>query len=98
MLTVANLALSETRVGNRFRFSYEDENGPTAEGLVDIIWDQKSEGDGYNDPIYVTSTFDIRIEKIKVWDSEGFSEITYTELGERFTEELEYLIREIKEL
>jgi hypothetical protein len=94
MLIKDNLTLLETKVGNRFRFSYEDYFGPSAEGLIDIFWDHKTEGDGYNDPIYTSSEVQIRFEKIKIWDVEGFTEITHTELGERFTEELKELIKE----
>ena len=93
-MDIRNLTINETSVGSRFRFRYEDEFGPSSEGLIDIFWDHKTEGDGYNDPIYTNLEAEIRFEKIKIWDVEGYTEITHTELGERFTEELEELIRE----
>lgn len=94
-LSNENLILTEIITGV-FRFSYEpmDEETPSAEGLVEVDCSASS-CHAYHDPNGIDSvTTGIEFKELQVWDAEGFQQITDTELGQLFKNELSTLIWE----
>lgn len=93
-LSRENLILTEIKL-NQYRFSYEpsDEVTPSAEGLIEVDKDVTISGDNIEDPMFSETKLNgIDFVKIQVWDNEGFQDITETELGIMFINELEILI------
>ena len=93
-LTRDCLLLTNTR-GSIYRVSYEpfDEVTPSFEGLIEVDSDTKIEGDNIDSPMFSdTEVSTITFLKNTVWDSEGFQNITDTELGQLFMIRLEELI------
>jgi hypothetical protein len=93
-ITKDNLILTQTR-SSQYRFSYEpcDDVTPSAEGIIEIDSDSVTEYSDRGEAMFSYSTLNgIDFVKIKVWDCEGFQEITETDLGQLFIKELETLI------
>tara|TARA_R110000772_G_scaffold145504_1_gene255474 strand:- start:21717 stop:22019 length:303 start_codon:yes stop_codon:yes gene_type:complete len=93
-LTRENLLLTQTRA-SRYRFSYEpmDELTPSAEGIIEVDSDTITEGNNLDSPMFSDTTLNgIEFVKIQIWDCEGFQDITETDLGQLFRNELEILI------
>lgn len=70
-----------------------DELTPSAEGIIEVDSDTITEGNNLDSPMFSDTTLNgIEFVKIQIWDCEGFQDITETDLGQLFRNELEILI------
>lgn len=95
-LTRDNLAVGEI-APSKYKFVYQpfDQDTPSAEGVFITDSDTVIEGNNIDSPMFSETTLNgIEFIKLKVWDVEGFLEISETEQGQEFIMELEKLLIE----
>lgn len=93
-LSNENLTLSQIK-HSEYRFSYEPSEGVSAEGIVSVDLDHSTEYSDRGEVMFTdTEILGIEFTKIQIWDAEGSQEITDTEEGLHFRNELLKLIKD----